>query len=309
MSTPPTETRIAAVRRFNRFYTRQIGLLQDGLLDTRFSLTEARVLYELAQAPATTATAIAGVLGLDHGYLSRILRGFSKAGLVTRKPSPQDGRQTLLALSAKGRGAAKTLDERSQRLVGELLEKLPETSQQRMIESMRQIEALLDPQAAPAPTIVLRPHRIGDVGWVLSSQSSCYAQEYGWGAAAETMIAEVLTRILQTYDPARERCWIAELDGEPAGSILLINAGEETAKLRLLLVEPQARGFGIARRLLDESIRFAREARYRRITLWTQSILTGARALYERAGFRMAREEPHCSFGIDLIGETWQLDL
>lgn len=309
MTTPTLEARITAVRRFNRFYTRQIGLLQAGLLDTRFSLTEARVLYELAQAPETTATAIAGRLGLDHGYLSRILRSFSRAGLITRKASPQDGRQTLLALSAKGRNAARMLDEGSQRLVGDLLETLPDASQQRVVGAMRMIETMLDPQAPPAPTIVLRPHRIGDAGWVLSSQAACYAKEYGWGVASEAMIAEIVTQFLKSHDPARERCWIAELDGERAGSIFLVDAGNQTAKLRLLLVEPQARGFGIAGRLVDESIRFAREARYRRVTLWTQSILTGARALYQRAGFRMMRQEPHCSFGIDLVGETWELDL
>lgn len=300
--------RVGAVRRFNRFYTRQIGLLQDGMVDTRFSLTEARVLYELGQAPETTATAIAATLGLDHGYLSRILGEFAETGLITRKPSPDDGRQTLLKLSAKGRATFRKLDRGSHRLVGAMLEKMEEPRQQQMIEAMQTIERCLAPDAAP-PTIVLRPHRAGDMGWVLSSHAACYGKEYGWSGTFEVLAAEIVTQFLREFDPARERCWIAEMNGVRVGSVFMVEGGDEVAKLRLLLVEPQARGLGLGRRLVDECIRFAREARYRRITLWTQSILTSARTIYERAGFRLVREEPHCSFGHDLIGETWELDL
>ncbi|MFZ1883459.1 MAG: helix-turn-helix domain-containing GNAT family N-acetyltransferase [Rhodoplanes sp.] len=305
---PQFADRIGAVRRFNRFYTRQIGLLRDGMVDTRFSLTEARVLYELGQSPETTATAIAAALGLDHGYLSRILGGFAEAGLITRKPSPEDGRQMLLMLSAKGRATFRKLDRGSHNLVGALLEKMEEPRQQQMIEAMQTIERCLAPDAAP-PTIVLRPHRAGDMGWVLSSHAACYGKEYGWSGTFEVLAAEIVTQFLREFDPARERCWIAEMDGVRVGSVFMVEGGDEVAKLRLLLVEPQARGLGLGRRLVDECIRFAREARYRRITLWTQSILTSARAIYERAGFRLVREEPHCSFGHDLIGETWELDL
>ena len=308
MTTPEFAARVAAVRQFNRFYTRQIGLLRDGLVDTRFSLTEARVLYELAKAPDTTASTIAGALGLDHGYLSRILGTFAEAGLIARKTSPEDGRQFLVALSAKGRAAFRTLDRGSHRLVTALLETMAEPRQQQLVEAMRTIERSFAPGAA-APAVVLRPHRIGDMGWVLASHATRYSEEYGWGAAFEALVAGIVAQFLRDFDSARERCWIAEIDGAPVGSVFLVKGSDEVAKLRLLLVEPRARGAGIGRLLVDECVRFAREARYRRITLWTQSILTGARALYQRAGFRLVKEERHCSFGHDLVGETWERNL
>lgn len=301
------DSEAAAVRGFNRFYTRQIGLLQDGLLDTRLSLTEARVLYELAQARETTATAIASALGLDHGYLSRILRRFDDEGFVARKASTQDGRQTLLTLTAAGRSAFATLDQRSQRQMKALLEAMPPDGRRRLVNAMSTIERLLNPTAAPQ--IVLRPHRAGDMGWVLASHATCYATEHGWGGAFEALAADIVAQFLRNYDPARERCWIAEMDADPVGSAFVAIAGENTAKLRLLLVEQRARRFGIGRRLVDECIRFAREAGYRRMTLWTQSILVSARAIYERAGFRLLSQEPHCLFGRELIGETWELTL
>jgi DNA-binding MarR family transcriptional regulator/GNAT superfamily N-acetyltransferase len=308
MTEAQLDAEAAAMRGFNRFYTRQIGLLQDGLLDTRFSLTEARVLYELAHAPETTASAIAATLGLDHGYLSRILRDFGKAGLTSRKASPDDGRQMLLTLSAKGRAAFATLDRRSQKQVRAALERMPQTDRIRLTAAMKTIERLLDPAVAP-PAVVLRPHRAGDMGWVLSSHVDCYGGEYGWSGTFETLAAEIIAQFLREFDPARERCWIAEMDGAPVGSVFLVKADDGTAKLRLLLVEPRARGLGIGRRLVEECIRFAREVRYRRITLWTQSILIGARAIYERTGFRLVGQERHRSFGHDLMGETWVLDL
>ncbi len=309
MTQPDIAARVTAVRRFNRFYTHRIGLLKDGLFDTGFSLSEARVLHELAHTPELTATAIAATLGLDAGYLSRILRGLAKAGLITRKISPRDRRQTFLALSAKGRAAFKTLDRGSQQLIAAMLKTLPEPRQRRVIEAMRTIETALDPQEAPAPVVTIRPHRIGDLGWVMSSHATRYGEEYGWRGNFETLIAEIIVQVLREFDPARERGWIAEMDGEPVGSIFVVNAGEDIARLRLLMIEPHARGLGLGRRLVDECIRFAREARYRRITLFTHSVLTVARALYLSAGFRLVREEPYRSFGHDLIGETWDLDL
>lgn len=308
MTTLDFAARVAAVRQFNRFYTRQIGLLQDGLVNTRFSLTEGRVLYELAQHPATTASLIAGALGLDHGYLSRILGRFAEDGLIARETSAEDARQTLLSLTAKGRAAAGALDRGSHQLVASLLENLPEPRQQRLVEAMKAIERSLAPNES-APAIVLRPHRAGDTGWVLASHAKHYNEEYGWGVAFEALVAGILAQFLRDFDAARERCWIAEVDGAPVGSLFLVNGGDDVAKLRLLLVAPQARGLGVGGLLVDECVRFAREARYRRITLWTQSILTAARSLYQRAGFRLVREERHCSFGHDLVGETWERDL
>jgi DNA-binding MarR family transcriptional regulator/N-acetylglutamate synthase-like GNAT family acetyltransferase len=299
--------RTEAVRRFNRFYTRQIGLLQEGLLGTDLSLAEARVLYEIGRQEKATATSIAAALDLDHGYLSRTLRSFAKAGLITKTAAAQDRRQTLLALTAKGRVLFRKLDRGSQRLVGDLLAKLSEADQQRVVSAMRTIETALG--AAPSATVLLRPHRPGDMGWVLTSHALVYGCEYGWGGAFEALAAEIVTQFLKGYDPAREICLIAEIDGIPVGSVFLVHAGDGVAKLRLFLVEERARGHGVGTRLVDECIRFAREAGYRRITLWTQSILVAARKIYERAGFRRVREEPHRTFGIELVGETWELAL
>lgn len=310
MITPrPSTAQVDAVRCFNRFYTRQIGLLRDGMVDTRFSLTEARVIYEIAQAEEATATTIAAALGLDHGYLSRILQGLGKAGLITKKTSPHDRRQMLLALSAKGRTAFAKLDRGSHALVAAMLARVPASRQPQLVTAMRTIETALDPDAARSPTVLLRPHRTGDMGYVLESHARLYAAERGWGAPFERLIAEIVHAFLRDYDPARERCWIAEMDGAPVGCVFVVKGDEQTAKLRLLLVEPQARGIGLARQLVEACICFSREAGYRRLALWTQSILTEARALYESRGFRLVHQEPHCSFGYDLIGETWAYDL
>jgi DNA-binding MarR family transcriptional regulator/GNAT superfamily N-acetyltransferase len=305
----PSAAQVDAVRRFNRFYTRQIGLLRDGMVDTRFSLTEARVIYEIGRAQEATATTVAAALGLDHGYLSRLLQGLSKAGLVTRNTSPHDRRQTLLGLSARGRAAFTKLDRGSHELVAAMLARVPSPRQPQLIKAMRTIETALEPDAARAPAVLLRPHRTGDMGYVLESHARLYAEERGWGAPFEVLIADIVHTFLRDYDPARERCWIAEMDGAPVGCVFVVKGDEQTAKLRLLLVEPQARGLGLARRLVEECIRFAREAGYRRLTLWTQSILTEARALYEARGFRLVHQAPHCSFGYELIGETWEHDL
>lgn len=307
-STNPSLARLDAVRRFNRAYTRRIGLLQDGLVDTPYSLTEARVLYELAQAPGTTATAIAATLGLDHGYLSRILKRFEKTGLVAKSPSPQDGRQSLLTLSPAGIDAFRELDRRSEAQVAAMLAPLPEAAQQRLVAAMRTIETTLAPDG-PAPAVVLRPHRAGDMGFVLASHARCYGEEYGWGGGFEALAAEIAAGFLRNFDAERERCWIAERDGAPIGSVFLVDGGDGVAKLRLLLVVPEARGLGLGRKLAEECIRFARERRYRKISLWTQSILTEARALYAGLGFTLMKQEPHCTFGHDLLGETWELEL
>ena len=301
--------RIAEVRRFNRFYTRQIGLLQEGLLRSRFSLTEARVLYELAHRDKPTATALATDLGLDHGYLSRILRRFAEGGLVAKKRAPEDGRQTLLSLTAKGQKAFAPLDRRSQEEVAAMLDGLSAGVQDRVVSAMAAIQNLLGEAGAQKPAYILRSHRPGDMGWVVAGNGALYAQEYGWDISYEALVAEIVAQFIKNYDSEREHCWIAEVDGEPVGSVFVVKASDEVAKLRLLIVAPRARGLGIGHALVAECIAFARARGYKTMTLWTQSILTGARRIYQDAGFRLVREEPHTSFGHDLVGETWELAL
>lgn len=303
--------RIAGVRQFNRFYTRQIGLLRDGLLGTPFSLTEGRVLYEIAQRRATTAAELAAELEIDPGYLSRLLRGFMASGVVARERSSVDRRQGVLALTDHGLDTVAVLDQRSQDEIGALLERLDDDEQRRLLAAMATIEMLLAPAGAPATSrpIVLRPHRAEDLGWVLARNATLYAKEYGWGSQFKLLVAGIIADFLHGHDPDRESCWIAERDGEPAGSVMLVDAGKGIAKLRLLLVEPRARGLGIGRRLVEECVRFARDAGYLKIKLWTQSVLIEARTIYERAGFVLVEQKPHRSFGIDLMGETWELEL
>jgi DNA-binding MarR family transcriptional regulator/GNAT superfamily N-acetyltransferase len=299
--------RIAEVRKFNRFYTRQIGLLRQGLLGTPYSLTEARVLYELAQGE-TMAAALAARLDIDPGFLSRMLRRLGSSGLVTRTPCATDRRQAILRLTAKGRTAFAALDSRSQRETATLLAPLADASQQRLVAAMTTVEALLRDPAAK-PHVALRRFRSGDLGWMLARHAALYAEEYGWGRAFELLVADVVAEFLRKFDPAREACWIAEVDGEPVGSVMLVNAGDDVAKLRLLLVEPRARGLGVGHRLVEECVRFARDRGYRKITLWTQSVLGAARAIYRRAGFACLAHEPHRRFEVDLVGETWELEL
>lgn len=301
--------RVAAVRRFNRFYTRQIGVLQEGLLRSPFSLTEARVIYELAHQEPTTASALGEGLGLDAGYLSRILRGFQDQGLIERKPSETDGRQSVLRLTAPGREAFVRLDKESRVEIGAMLGNLPETGRDRLVEAMGTIEELLGARPESRVPYLLRTHQAGDMGWVVQSHGVLYAREYGWDEQFEALVAEIVTKFLRSYDPRRERCWIAEKDGENVGSVFLVRDSEEVAKLRLLLVDPKARGLGIGARLVSECIRFSRQVGYRRITLWTNSVLHAARRIYEAEGFRLVHEEPHHSFGHDLVGQTWELDL
>ena len=311
------EQRIAAVRRFNRFYTQRIGVLREHLLDSHFPLTGARVLYELAHWPATgepaTAAVLASRLALDEGYLSRILRGFEQRRLVRKKPSAMDGRRKSLALSERGRREFAALDARSRAEVGAMLGKLSSAAQLRAVEAMRTIATLLgeapEDRRGRQPPYLLRAHQPGDIGWVIHRHGALYAQEYGYDERFEALVAGIAARFVERFDPARERCWIAERDGEIVGSVFLVRKTRTVAKLRLLLVEPHARGLGIGRRLVDECVRFARRAGYRKLTLWTQSDLDAARHLYALAGFRRVRDERHESFGKHLVAETWELSL
>jgi DNA-binding MarR family transcriptional regulator/N-acetylglutamate synthase-like GNAT family acetyltransferase len=307
------ERRVAAVRGFNRFYTQRIGVLQEGLLDSPFALTEVRVLYELAHWPtardAPTATRLAADLGVDEGYLSRILRGFHRSGLIRRKPSAADARQSLLSLTRKGRQAFAPLEARSRAEVRAMLGRLAGGEQARLTAAMREIERLLGAPAHGHAPCVLRAHRPGDIGWIIHRHGVLYSQEYGYNQQFEALVAEIAAKFVQHFDAKRERCWVAEREGEIVGSVFLVKRSKTVGKLRLLLVEPAARGAGLGTRLVDECVRFARRVGYRKIVLWTQSELGAARQIYERAGFRRVREEPHHSFGRDLVAETWELAL
>ncbi len=304
---PDHEGRISAVRSFNRFYTRQLGVLGQRLLESPFSLSEARVLYELAHHDGVAAKAIGTELDLDPGYLSRIVQKFADDGLVSRKPLPEDRRQQQLNLTPKGRQAFARLDRSSHEEVAKTLRRMSEADQRRLTAAMTAIEGLLDRAHAPAP--ILREPRPGDMGWVVQSHGECYASEYGWDSSFEALVAEIAAQFLRSFDASRERCWIAELDGAPVGSIFLVRHDDDVAKLRLLLVEPAGRGHGLGKRLVGECISFARACGYRKITLWTQSILTAARKIYREAGFVLVATEPHRSFGQSLIGETWEMKL
>lgn len=309
-----TETDLAAavqaVRRFSRFYTRRIGVLHEGLLGSELSLTEARIIFELAQSGETSAAKLGGDLGLDAGYLSRILRGFAGRGLIERRPSDTDGRQNIITLTEAGKQAFATLDARSQADVGKMLEKLSATERGRLAAALATAETLLGGGGEP-PRVpyMLRPHRPGDMGFIIHRQAVLYAEEYGWDEGYEALVAEIVAKFIRNFDPRRERCWIAEREGAVVGSVFLVRALEKVAKLRLLYVEPAARGLGIGRRLVEECIRFARQAGYRTLTLWTNDVLVAARRIYQDAGFQLVAEEGHHSFGHDLVGQTWDLPL
>ena len=306
---PRLDRRVEAVRRFSRFYTQRIGALEEGLLKSPFSLTEVRVLYELAHRERSTAAGLGRELWLDAGYLSRILARFARRGLIRRTPSDTDARETLLQLTDKGAKTIGPLEARSSEDIRALLGTLSEADQDRLVQAMGTIEALFGARPMGGAPYVLRPHRPGDVGWVVHRHAALYAQEYGWDETFEALVAEVGAKFIRDYDPKRERCWIAEKDGVPVGSVFLVNKSKTVAQLRLLLVEPGARGLGVGARLVDECIRFARHAGYRKIVLWTNSILHAARRIYQAAGFRLVSEEPHHSFGKDLVGQTWELEL
>jgi DNA-binding MarR family transcriptional regulator/GNAT superfamily N-acetyltransferase len=298
---------IDEIRRFNRAYTRRLGVLDESFLDTRFSLTEARVLHELSEGEKT-ASEIASQLGLDAGYLSRMLDRFSKAKLITRASSAEDRRTVLISLTRLGYSIYAPLEARSRDSVGEMIAKLPPGAQTQLLDGMKLVAALTNTHAA-APEISLRTHRAGDMGWITMRHAALYAEEYGYGPQFEALVADICAQFLKNYQPKNERCWIAEIDGVPAGSCCLVRADAKTAKLRLMFLEPWARGKGVAQNLVDESIAFARKCRYEKIVLWTQSELLAARKLYERAGFKLVAAKPHADFGKKLIGETWELKL
>ena len=305
---PDEQMRISAVRAFNRFYTRELGVLGQRLLESPFSLSEARVLYELAHRDSAAAKEIGIELDLDAGYLSRIVQKFDDDGLINRKPLPTDRRQHQLKLTAKGRQAFAKLDRSSHEDVAKMLRSLSETDRCRLTAAMATIEDLLGAARTSRPA-TLREPRPGDMGWVVQSHGAQYAGEYGFDSSFEALVAEIAAKFLTSFDASRERCWIAEIDGTQVGSVFLVRHDDEVAKLRLLLVEPAGRGHGLGKRLVGECIAFARACGYRKITLWTQSILTSARKIYQDAGFVLVASEPHRSFGQSLIGETWEMKL
>jgi DNA-binding MarR family transcriptional regulator/GNAT superfamily N-acetyltransferase len=300
---------VAAVRRFNRFYTRQAGLLEPKHLHTDLSLPEARIVYELAHRGPLSPTELARDLGIDPGQLSRTLQALQRRQVVSRKKSATDGRQSEIALAAKGRATFAELDRRTQLLVTESLTQLPAERRASVVAAMGAIETALSPASAASPAVILRTHRAGDIGWIVSRNGALYAEEYGWTIDYEALVAEIAGQFIRTFDPARERCWIAEAGGERMGSVMLVNGGNGVGKLRLLIVEPRARGLGVGRALVNECVRTAREFGYTSMTLWTQSILLAARGIYRSVGFHMVKEEPHHSFGHDLVGETWEMKL
>ena len=301
--------RVEAIRRYNRFYTRRIGVLEEGFLKSPFSLTETRVLYELAHRDKTTATVLGEELGLNAGYLSRILRRFHETRLIEKRRSGKDGRQSLLSLTAKGKAAFARLDEESKTQVGAMLEPLSEEYRRALVAAMEAIERLLGASAEPKVPYLLRPPEPGDLGWVVARHGALYAREYGYDETFEALVAEIVAKFVQTFDPKKERAWIAEREGENVGSVFLVRDTDEVAKLRLLLVEPKARGLGIGKRLVDECLRFARKRGYKKVKLWTQDELHAARRIYEEAEFRIVQREPHRSFGKALVAEIWEREL
>jgi DNA-binding MarR family transcriptional regulator/GNAT superfamily N-acetyltransferase len=309
MSPNDFDGQVAAIRGFSRFYTRKLGIIEPKLLHSSFTLQEARVMYEIAHRPACTATELTRELGLDPGFLSRTLQALQRRQIVTRKPSKDDGRVNELSLTAKGRIAQAELEQRSCEEVGSLLSSLDDKQRAAIVRAMTTIEQTLERPTEKPAAFLLRSHRPGDIGWVISSQAKAYAEEYGWDISYEALIAEICAQFIKTYDASREHCWIAEAGGEPLGSVFLVNGGDDVAKLRLLLVEKKARGLGVGRALVEECIRSARARGYRKMTLWTQSILLAARGIYQAVGFHCVKEEPHHSFGVDLVGETWEMKL
>ena len=301
---------MADVRRFSRFYTRQVGLLRDGYLETPFSLTEARVLYEVANREHAVAAELTKELGLDAGYLSRILGAFRRRGVIERRASADDARRSELRLTKKGKGVFASLDARSRDDIGTQLARLAVADQERLVGAMGTVERLLgEPQTTTAGGYVLRGPRPGDYGWVVQRHGALYAEEYGWNEEFEGLVAGIVGKFVEHLDPKGERCWIAERDGENVGCVFAVRQSATVAKLRLLLVEPKARGLGIGKRLVEECITFSRAAGYRKLRLWTNSVLRAARHIYEEAGFELIAEDSHHSFGKDLVGETWELKL
>ena len=306
--TNASSSHVATVREFSRFYTRRLGTLDEGLLETPWSLTEARVIFELGQAPSTDMAALRTTLALDSGYLSRLLAKFDAAGLIARTASATDGRRQALSLTTAGRKLHRTLNDRSNRQVGELLAPLPQPVRESLTGAMRTVMRALDDRAAPT-MVVLRALRPGDLGWVVQRHGEVYAREYGWTQSFEALVARIVADYLDQHRPDRENAWMAEVDGQRAGCIFCVRKDDETAQLRILLVESWARGQGLGARLVEECIRFARDSGYRKLVLWTNDVLIAARRIYLAAGFELVHEESHHSFGKDLVGQSWELRL
>lgn len=298
--------RADAVRRFNRFYTRTIGALDEHLLQTDYSLSESRILYELGASTGLTSADLRQMLGLDAGYLSRIITGFEKKGLIARARSPSDARASHIRLTSAGQALLTQLEQAAREQVATMLQAMPESRQQQLTQAMERVQSLLGDQD---PSYLLRDPRAGDMGLVVQQQAELYTREYGWNREFEAMVAEIVAKYLREFDPARERCWIAEKDGKVIGSVFVVRHDDSTAKLRMLYVDASARGLGIGNRLIEETVRFAKHAGYTRMILWTTSVLVDARRLYQKAGFHLIEEQPVHSFGKDLVGQTWGLDL
>jgi len=300
---------VGTVREFNRFYTRVIGVLDEGLLDTPYTLTEARVIFELAQGEEVEAAVLRRRLGLDPGYLSRILSRYEADGLIIRSRSSADARRQVVRLTAAGRSAYKTLNERSARQIEALLDALADEEKRRLLGAMASISDVLGDSQRRERRVTLRSLRSGDLGWVVGRHGALYAEEYGWDQSFEALVARIVADYTEHHDPQRENAWIAELDGEPVGCVFCVRKDDETAQLRILLVEPSARGFGVGTALVDACIEFARQAGYQKTVLWTNSVLDAARRIYERAGFKLLDEQPHHSYGQDLVSQWWVLEL
>lgn len=308
-STSVSAAHVKAVRRFNRFYTQRIGVL-DPYLGSEFSLTEVRVLYELAHRDQPTATELGRDLALDAGYLSRILRRFERQGWMARSPSPADARQSLLQLTEAGHQAFAPLQQRSRDEAAALLAPLARPAQQQLTQALATVQRLLAPATSPAKqNVVLRDPQAGDMGWVVQQHGEVYAREYGWDSSFEALVAEIVAGYVRQHQPDWERCWIAELDGERVGSVFVVRKSKTVAQLRLLILTPQARGLGLGARLTDECLAFARSKGYKKMVLWTNSCLGSARDIYARRGFKLVNSEPYTGFGKDLVGETWELRL
>jgi DNA-binding MarR family transcriptional regulator/GNAT superfamily N-acetyltransferase len=307
----PSHNVIDSIRRFNRFYTRQIGVLNAGFLDSPYSLTEVRILYELSSGSSSTVTELSRNLGIDLGYVSRIVSAFTRKGLITRKKSSRDGRAMTVTLSTKGRSVFRDLDRRQQQQIELLLKPVSPADQQTLLGALDSVEHLLGGHDSPrANAVTLRDRRPGDIGWIIHRQAVLYHQEYGWSEQYEAVISEILARFIQNFDPKCERSWIAERDKRIVGSIFCVRKSRTVAQLRLLYVEPSARGLGVGTQLVNECILFARAKGYRKLVLWTNSVLHSARRIYEAAGFKLIHEEAHDSFGKQrLHAQTWELSL
>lgn len=305
---PVPAAQVKAVRAFNRFYTQRIGVLKR-YLDSEFTLTEVRVLYEIAHRPGLTASDLVRELALDAGYLSRILRRFAQQGWLQRESAPHDARQSLLRLSEPGYAVFAPLQQKSRDETAQLLAGVADSTRPSLIHAMETVQRLLQPTPAAERAVVLRDPQPGDMGWVVQQHGELYAREFGYNAEFEALVADIVAKYLLHFDPAWEKCWIAEVDGERAGSVFVVRKSATVAKLRLLILRPEARGLGLGGRLTDECIAFARAKGYRKMTLWTQSHLTAARAIYESRGFHRVKSEPNPAYGKDLTSEIWERKL